>query len=160
MFLIFDTETTGLPKNYRAPLTDSDNWPRMVQIAWQLHDETGQLTEAKSYIVKPEGYAIPYAAEKVHGISTEKAMEKGKELQWVLEEFNEALKQTRFLVGHNIDFDISIVGAEYFRKNIPTRFLKLATIDTMQDSTEYCALPGGKGGKFKWPNLSELHQKG
>ena len=159
MFLIFDTETTGLPRDYKAPLTDSDNWPRMVQIAWQLHDETGKLTEAKSYIVKPEGYTIPYAAEKVHGISTEKAIEKGKELQWVLEEFNEALKQTRFLVGHNIEFDISIVGAEYFRKNISTRFLKLATIDTMQDSTDYCALPGGKGGKFKWPNLSELHNK-
>ena len=159
MFLIFDTETTGLPKNYKAPLTDSDNWPRMVQLAWQLHDETGKLTEARSYIVKPEEYTIPYAAEKVHGISTEKALEKGKDLIWVLEEFNQALKQTRFLVGHNIDFDISIVGAEYFRKNISTRFLKLTTIDTMQDSTDYCALPGGKGGKFKWPNLSELHQK-
>jgi DNA polymerase-3 subunit alpha len=38
MFLIYDTETTGLPKNYNAPLTDSDNWPRLVQLAWQLHD--------------------------------------------------------------------------------------------------------------------------
>jgi len=38
MFLIFDTETTGLPKNFNAPITDVDNWPRCVQIAWQLHD--------------------------------------------------------------------------------------------------------------------------
>jgi len=159
MFLIFDTETTGLPKNYKAPLSDSENWPRMVQIAWQLHDETGQLIEAKCFIVKPEGYTIPYAAEKVHGISTEKAMGKGKELSWVLEELNSTLKHTQFLVGHNIDFDISIVGAEFIRKNITSRFLKLGTIDTMEDSTEYCALPGGKGGKYKWPNLSELHQK-
>ncbi len=159
MFLIFDTETTGLPKNYKAPLSDSENWPRMVQIAWQLHNETGQLTEAKCHIIKPEGYTIPYAAEKVHGISTEKALEKGKELSWVLEELNSTLKHTQFLVGHNIDFDISIVGAEFIRKNITTRFLKLGAIDTMEDSTEYCALPGGKGGKFKWPNLSELHQK-
>jgi len=30
MFLIFDTETTGLPRNFKAPLTDFDNWPRLV----------------------------------------------------------------------------------------------------------------------------------
>jgi hypothetical protein len=43
MFLIFDTETTGLPRDYNAAITDLDNWPRMVQIAWQLHDKTGKL---------------------------------------------------------------------------------------------------------------------
>ena len=39
MYLIFDTETTGLPKRWDAPITDTDNWPRCIQIAWQLHDE-------------------------------------------------------------------------------------------------------------------------
>jgi DNA polymerase-3 subunit alpha len=159
MFLIFDTETTGLPKNYKAPLTDFDNWPRMVQIAWQLHSETGELIEAKSYIIKPEGFTIPYAAEKVHGITTEKALAEGKDLEWVLQEFNKSLEQTHYLAGHNVQFDISIVGAEFLRKQIETNFLSLPTIDTMEDSTEYCALPGGKGGKYKWPNLAELHQK-
>ncbi|MBN2524657.1 MAG: DNA polymerase III subunit alpha [Bacteroidales bacterium] len=159
MFLVFDTETTGLPKNYNAPLTDSDNWPRMVQIAWQLHDKTGKLMEVKNYIVKPEGYTIPYSAEKVHGISTEKALKEGKDLTWVLDEFNNTLAKTRFLAGHNVEFDISITGAEYLRKNIPTDFLKLPTIDTKEESTDFCALPGGRGGKYKWPNLSELHTK-
>ena len=74
MFLIFDTETTGLPANYNAPVTDTDNWPRMVQLAWECHDDTGKLTASECYLIKPEGYTIPYAAEKVHGISTEKAM--------------------------------------------------------------------------------------
>ena len=41
MFLVYDTETTGLPGNYKAPLTDSENWPRLVQLAWQLHDADG-----------------------------------------------------------------------------------------------------------------------
>ena len=49
MYLVFDTETTGLPKNFNAPLSDSDNWPRMVQIAWQLHDEDGNLIENQDY---------------------------------------------------------------------------------------------------------------
>ena len=159
MFLIFDTETTGLPKNWKAPLSDSDNWPRMVQLAWQLHGVKGDLLEVKNYIIRPEGYTIPFAAEKVHGISTEKAMKEGEDLKWVLEEFNRTLAKTKFLVGHNVEFDISIVGAEYLRKELSTPFLEISRIDTKEDSTEFCALSGGKGGKFKWPNLSELHEK-
>ena len=51
MYLIFDTETTGLPKNWRAPISDTENWPRCVQLAWQVHDEIGNLIESKSYII-------------------------------------------------------------------------------------------------------------
>jgi DNA polymerase III subunit alpha len=159
MFLIFDTETTGLPKNYKAPLTDFDNWPRMVQLAWQMHDENGHLIEAKNYIVKPENYVIPFQAEKVHGISTERALRDGKDLTWVLEEFNKALQKTKFLVGHNVEFDINILGAEFLRKQVQSPMLDMESVDTKDESTDYCALPGGRGGKFKWPNLSELHNK-
>ncbi len=74
MFLIFDTETTGLPKRDNAPISEVDNWPRVVQIAWQMHDETGDLLEHHNVLIKPDGFEIPYSAEKVHGISTEKAL--------------------------------------------------------------------------------------
>ena len=84
MYLVFDTETTGLPLNYKAPLTDFNNWPRMVQIAWQIHDVKGELIEVKNYIVKPEGYTIPYNSEKIHGISTKRALETGLPLREVL----------------------------------------------------------------------------
>ena len=53
MYLIFDTETTGLPNNWKAPLTDFDNWPRLVQLAWQLHDIKGNLIEKNNLIIKP-----------------------------------------------------------------------------------------------------------
>ena len=105
MYLIFDTETTGLPQNFNAPLSDSDNWPRMVQIAWQLHDENGELIENQDYIIKPEGYDIPFNATRIHGISTKMAQEQGRDLQEVLEEFTEVLKKTKVVAGHNIDFD-------------------------------------------------------
>jgi DNA polymerase-3 subunit alpha len=48
MYLIFDTETTGIPRNKTAPLTDFENWPRLVQIAWQLHDFDGKLLTQQS----------------------------------------------------------------------------------------------------------------
>ena len=69
MYLIFDTETTGLPKKDQAPISDVDNWPRVVQIAWQFHDESGKLLENHNLLIKPDGFEIPYSAEKVHGIS-------------------------------------------------------------------------------------------
>ncbi len=87
MFLIFDTETTGLPKNYKAPVSDSENWPRMVQIAWQLHSNDGKLITAKNHIIKPDGYDIPIGISKIHGITTERAERDGIDLRAVLEEF-------------------------------------------------------------------------
>ena len=78
LYLIFDTETTGLPKRWNAPITDTDNWPRCVQIAWQLHDEWGRVLESKDYLVKPNGFDIPYDAERIHGISTGLAEELAK----------------------------------------------------------------------------------
>ena len=159
MFLIFDTETTGLPKNYKAPLTDSDNWPRLVQLAWQMHDKTGALIEVKNFIVRPDGFEIPFNAEKVHGISTQKALNEGLDLKYVLDEFTKSLLQASHVAGHNVEFDLSIVGAEYYRIYDENILEGKPYICTKETSTEFCALPGGKGGKYKWPNLSELHQK-
>ncbi len=159
MYLVFDTETTGLPKNYKAPVSDSDNWPRCVQLAWQIHDESGELVEVKNYIIKPEGYTIPFSATKIHGISTERAEKQGVDLQFVLDEFNKVLDKCQFVVGHNIEFDINIVGAEYHRKSTETKMMDISSLDTCSEKTALlCQIPGGRGGKFKLPQLGELHQ--
>ncbi len=55
MYLVYDTETTGLPKNWNAPISDSDNWPRCVQIAWQLHDKLGKQISNDKIIIQPDG---------------------------------------------------------------------------------------------------------
>ena len=159
MYLIFDTETTGLPKNYNAPISDTDNWPRAVQIAWQLHDEWGQLIEHKDYLIRPEGYDIPYDAERIHGISTQLAQEQGIPLADVLIEFKEVLERSKFVVGQNIGFDINIMGSEFYRLQVANNLQEMPVLDTCTEATaELCKLPGGRGGKFKLPTLTELHQ--
>ncbi len=159
MFLIFDTETTGLPGIHNAPVTDVDNWPRLVQLAWVSYDYRGKLVEAGNYIIKPEGFTIPFAAEKIHGISTERALKDGKDLKDVLEYFTAALEKTDWIVGHNVDFDLKIVGAEFIRNEIPTKLFDIPSLCTKELSTDYCAIPGGKGGKHKWPTLAELYTR-
>ena len=113
MYLIFDTETTGLPHNKSAPIEDLDNWPRLVQIAWQLHDERGKLVSTGNQIVRPDGFTIPFNAEKIHGISTARALEVGEDLKEVLDKFTSDVNRSKVLIGHNIEFDNKIIGAEY-----------------------------------------------
>lgn len=159
MYLIFDTETTGLPKNYNAPLTDSGNWPRMVQIAWQLHDRDGNLLENQDYIIKPEGFDIPFNASRIHGISTKMAHAEGRDLREVLVEFEQVLQKAEVVAGHNIDFDYKIAGAEYHRKGFDNILEKIPSADTMELGTDFCKLGGGKNGRFKSPKLEELYTK-
>ncbi len=160
MYLIFDTETTGLPKDYNAPITDTDNWPRCVQIAWQLHDEMGKLIDHQDFLIRPDGYDIPYDSEQIHGISTALATHQGIPLEEGLERFKEALEETHFIVGQNLGFDINIMGAEFYRAGVESQLLELPVLDTCTETTaELCQIPGGRGGKFKLPTLTELHEK-
>jgi DNA polymerase-3 subunit alpha len=159
MYLIFDTETTGLPKRWDAPITDTGNWPRCIQIAWQLHDEMGKIIEHQDYLVQPDGFNIPYDAERIHGISTELAQANGIPLTEVLEKFNAALSKAKFIVGQNLNFDVNIMGCEFYRMNMESPMGTMPVLDTCTEVTaSLLKLPGGRGGKFKLPTLTELHQ--
>ena len=158
MYLTFDSETTGLPKNFKAPISDSENWPRLVQLAWQINDKEGKLINNKSFLVKPDNFTIPYNSEKVHGISTKIALEKGIDLIIVLKNFEKDIKKCKYIIGHNINFDKNILGAEFYRKNIESDLLNKISIDTGHISKQYCNLKGGFGGGLKMPKLTELYE--
>jgi len=159
MYLIFDTETTGLPKRWNAPVTDTDNWPRCIQIAWQLHDAMGNLLDHQDYLVAPDGFDVPFEAEQIHGISTALAQDQGLPLLEVLERFTKALEKCHFVVGQNVGFDLNIMGAEFHRAGLENLLTQKPVLDTCTEQTaSMCEIPGGRGGKFKLPTLTELHQ--
>lgn len=157
MYLFFDTETTGLPKNWKAPVTNLNNWPRMVQLAYLLYDTDGNLLFNGDYIIKPVGFTIPKESSRIHGISTERAMQEGSPLKDVLLSFQEMMARAVCLVAHNMAFDEKILGAELLRCGLPNNLTAKQRICTMQRTTDYCAIKGPYG--YKWPRLSELHQK-
>ena len=156
MYLFFDTETTGLPRSWKAPESDLNNWPRLVQIAWLQYDTMEKQVSKNSYIIKPDGFSIPSDATKVHGISTQRAEKEGIVLKRVLNEFSSILNKSRFLVTHNMDFDKKVVGAEFLRIGIKNNLSEIQKICTMQLSTNFCKIRGGLYG-YKWPSLPELH---
>lgn len=157
MYLFFDTETTGLPKNYQAPLDDFLNWPRIVQIAWSLYDEEGNHWESYSYIIKPNGFVISDEVAKIHRVTQERAMAEGVELKEALEHFLADAQSATYLVAHNIDFDEKIIGSELLRgKVLVNPFGGSNRICTMKSSVNFCKIENGRGF-YKWPNLTELY---
>lgn len=155
MYLVFDTETTGLPDSWQAPTSDVDNWPRVVQLAWEAFDVHGRKTAAQTFVIRPDGFKIPKDVVKIHGISTAIAKRAGVPIAKALDAFVKALSNARVVVAHNFDFDAKVLGAELYRRGIRRPFQLKTRVCTMVDATGYCALPARRG--YKWPKLGELH---
>jgi len=64
----------------------------LVQLAWLLYENNGKLLSEGNYIIRPNGFTIPKAASSIHGITTEKALAHGDELEMVMQEFVKLLK--------------------------------------------------------------------
>lgn len=158
--LFFDTETTGLPKYYNAPISNSQNWPRMVQLAFIEYFEDGSLASKHNYIIKPEGFSIPRDATLIHRISNLQAQTEGYDLREVLDIFADAINESAILIAHNFDFDKCIVGAEFVRKDFDTKpLLSKRSFCTMKNKNvvNFCRIQSRSG--YKWPKLDELHYK-
>lgn len=159
-YLFFDTETTGLPINMNVPYTDTNNWPRLVQLAWMVLDDEGKLFHEKEFIIFPENFNIPIAASNIHGITTQKAIEDGLGLKSVLEVLEFESSGVDFIVCHNADFDLSILGCEIYRIKGRNPLDFKPTYCTQKQTTELLQIPKNKGrgyGRYKWPSLDELH---
>jgi DNA polymerase-3 subunit epsilon len=158
MYFFFDTETTGLPLSWNAPVSDLNNWPRMIQVGYIIYDLEGNHIETKEYIIRPENFEIPEESSNIHGITTDKALAEGIELSIVLNELHQKITSSTIVVAHNISFDEKILGAEFLRKNLNNVLDLKRKICTMKSSVNYCAIPN-QYGKYKWPKLEELHKK-
>jgi len=157
MYLFFDTETTGLPKNYKAPAYDTSNWPRLVQLAYALYDYDATLIAEGDFIIKPNGFEIPEEASNIHRITNEMAINEGLPLSFVINEFYKLIEKTTNLVAHNMAFDEKIMGAEFIRSGYSDPLPFKNRICTMQTTTDFCKIENRFG--YKWPKLQELHNK-
>ena len=155
MYLIVDCETSGLPRDWKAPVTNVENWPRAVQIAWALYDAQQRPVLNATHVIRPDGFRIPADAVRIHGITTERAFAEGRPIADVLGDLSSAASSAKVVIAHNAAFDASVVGAEYLRLGQKPPFAARSMICTMRQSADFCRLPGPYG--YKWPTLEELH---
>lgn len=159
MYLFFDTETTGLPRNYNGKISDLDNWPRVIQLAWAYYDERGVFQNSRCDLIKPDGWEMP--KEKFwtdNGYSQEKSLAEGIPIKHALVLFNNCLYNTKYLIAHNMQFDHGVLGSEYVRAGLSSKN-KPVKLCTKELSTQFCEIPSRNGIGFKWPSLTELHNK-
>ena len=145
--LFLDVETTGTGSS-----------ARIVQMAWLVHDIEGNEIKSQNHIIKPDGFEIPVEATKIHGITTQEAIDGGEDLEMILLQFRKDLICCNLLVGHNISFDVRMVTYEFMRFGMPDKLREIEKVCTMHKSTDYCAIPSSKR-YFKKPKLQELHSK-
>ncbi len=179
-FLVFDTETTGLPKTrFISPFT-LHQWPHIVQFSYIIYDSSlNNIVESKDYIIKvPESILIPDDSSKIHGITNQISLDKGVPINDVLSEFFHDLREVDTLIGHNIEFDVNMVKVELLRlinkNSLAEEQSKLYKYDlhfltnfknvscTLKDSIQLCNIQSiDKYGKpyLKYPKLVELHEK-
>lgn len=180
--LVFDTETTGLPKTKIINPDTLHLWPHIVQFSYLIYDtELNDVIVVEDNIVKmAPGIDIPAESTAIHGITNQMSQIDGVSLSQALRSFFRDLKTADRLVGHNISFDINLVIVELLRMiydatpnsgddDISTNKNNLHQIAnfkntycTLQESIDLCAIKAvTKLGKEynKFPKLIELHQK-
>jgi DNA polymerase III epsilon subunit-like protein len=177
--LVFDTETTGLPKTKIMSPDTLNLWPHIVQFSYVIYDiNLNDIVGSSNNIVKiSEELTIPEESVKIHGITKDISNMKGSHLNIILKDFFYHLRNVDLLVGHNVSFDINMVKVELMRMiylnesqdetklyktdlHLLTNFKNICC--TLKDSIQLCKIETlDKYGKpyFKYPKLVELHQK-
>ena len=149
--LVFDTETTGLPKSKESADKNPNNWPHIVSISWVILENDKIIKEA-SYIIYPQAWSIPPESTKIHGITDSKARECGTQLKFVMEEF--MLENYDYMVAHNLNFDYNVLVNAIKWDLHKDVFLKPGFC-TMNLSKNLCKIQGQYG--YKYPKLKELY---
>lgn len=170
--LFFDTETNGLPLRRHAAPDDLANWPRVVQIAWQLveipnrdcakADETeSSLLSKQSFVVRPDPEVVwNEGSAAFHKISKEMALSSGTPGSVVFEAFLKDAREASLLVAHNLAFDTPVVVCELIHHGLPIRDLPERRYCTMEGTKAVCKLPsqyGRPSDPYKYPRLAELY---
>jgi DNA polymerase III epsilon subunit-like protein len=179
-FLVFDTETTGLPQSKFISPSTLHRWPYIVQFSYVIYDSSlNDIVESKDYVIKvPESILISEESTKIHGITNEISGKIGIPINEALNEFFYYLRSVDRIIGHNIEFDLNMVKVELLRiinkDSLTSEQLKLYKYDlhyltnykniscTLKDSIQFCNIQLlDKNGKpyLKYPKLIELHEK-
>ena len=177
--LDFDTETSGLPKSKIINASTLHLWPFIVQFSYIIFDnDSKNIIKIYDKIIKVKTYnVISEESIKLHGITNEISDAKGVNLIDVLNEFLCDLDKVDLMVGHNIEFDISMIKVELLRiineyekdetmkEKLKSQLEFIVNLDktycTMRNSIDLCKIEkeNSRGKYFKFPSLAELHEK-
>jgi len=169
--LVFDTETTGLPTEQNASITDSAKWPYIIQLSFIVFDTGSKeiLEYSDSIIQLDASVNISPGSIAIHQITAQRSQTEGIPIQVALANLADNMSEADVIVGHNIMFDKRILMVELARNKMKNCLYRngVAIPDycTMHRTTGLCKLPainkitGELYANYKYPTLSELHNQ-
>lgn len=158
MYLFFDTETNGLPKDWKAKMSNVENWPRIIQLGWQIYDSNRALVMESKELIVPDGWEIPNLKFWIdNGYSTAQNKLMGVPIHVSLGRFIQYYEMSKYMIAHNMDFDYNVVGAEMMRIKLGAKN-RLERLCTMKSTTDFLKLPAKNGRGYKFPKLEELYR--
>ena len=162
--LVFDLETTGLPRGRDKPPTDLEAYAdaRVLQIAYVVCDEGwNPVSDAVSRIVRPDGFLV--RGVEIHGITPERAYAEGVPFDTAVEGFFQELAAADFVYAHNASFDVPVLASELHRRAQPQLGQALADAGGRIRCTMLASIAavGARNayGRPKWPTLAQLYAR-
>ena len=140
--LFIDTEASGLPVNWDLPYSAEGNWPSAVQISWLVYNKEGQEVKREDHYILNTDFVITPNAMKIHGIIPGILAVKCKNRKLVMQLLANDLQQYKPLViGHFIQLDYHILGADFYRAGIVNPLENLPLFCTMVATTQLIWTP-------------------
>lgn len=152
--LFIDTEASRLPKNWDLPYSAKDNWPYCLQVSWVVFTKEGKEVKQENHYIKGGNVKIASSATKIHGLTKEFLDVNGEDRKEVMLLLHNDLKiYEPLVVGHFMEFDRHMVGADFYRTGIENLVKKENTFCTMLATTQFVKNPG-----LKFFRLGELYE--
>lgn len=146
--LFIDIETTGLINN---PL-DYKNYPHIIQLCHSY----GKNGTIKNHYIKPEEFTISKEIESLTGITNSLLINDGVLINDALNFNGKNIYNP--IIGHNIEFDLSVIDAEYLR--ILEKQKLTYNNNLLRDGSQvFCTMKKYNqifGGKY--PKLKEMYE--
>lgn len=134
-FLFIDTEASGLPRKWQLPYDAAGNWPYAVQVSWIIYTKDGERVRQQNHYVSNDDFEISPSAWRIHGLTREFLMHNGKPRRQLLEILSaDLLEYQPLVIGHFMELDYRVIGADYCREGLPNPMENLPTFCVMTAS--------------------------
>lgn len=163
MYMIIDTETNGLPitKKYceypSFDLLDKYNSARIVQFTFMTCDDKLNEKKLHDYIIYADNFNINNS--NFHGITNEISKENGYDFNKIADIFYRELQNCKYIIAHNIGFDINVIKSELFRRKLYHIIIEIdkKILVCSMNTFKYIIKAKNKFNKIKDPSLKELY---
>jgi DNA polymerase-3 subunit epsilon len=162
-FLIFDTETSGLP-DFSAP-ADDPNQPRVAEFAGYRvtadnpdDDNVAQILDAQpfTYLVAPDGWEMQPGAIAVNGLTTDYLMLHGQPIRGLLDWYVAQILEGCIMCAFHAQHDLKMMRGELRRAGMEDLFEQTPNICLMRSAwRKEIGMVKADGSRKGFPKLSD-----